>query len=54
MFNPIIVHLQKNGIIDGITYNKVENQIFFSNLGVADGIIELEGNKYKVTEMLGD
>jgi|GEM_PF-3240054 hypothetical protein len=54
LFNPIIVHLQKNGIIDGITYNKVENQIFFSNFGVADGLIELAGNKYKVTEMLGD
>lgn len=54
LYNTVIVHKQVEGIIDGVTYDKTNNIIFFSSFGVADGLVEWTGKKYKVTEMKGD
>ncbi|HEY5534233.1 MAG TPA: hypothetical protein VIL99_04735 [Ignavibacteria bacterium] len=54
LYSPIVIHKEKNGIIDGVTYDKVNNIIEFSCFGVAAGLIERVGEKYKVTEMMGD
>ena len=51
---PIVIHKERNGIIDGVTYDKINNIIEFSCFGVASGLIERVGEKYKVTEMMGD
>lgn len=53
-YSSIVIHKEKNGIIDGVTYDKVNNIIEFSCFGVAAGFIERTGEKYKVTEMMGD
>jgi hypothetical protein len=53
-YDPKLIHKEKNGIIDGITYDKLNNIISFSNFDVAEGLIEWVDKNYKVTEMMGD
>ena len=53
-YTPTTIHKERSGIIDGITYDKANNVIIFSNFDVAGGSIEWLDKKYKVTEMIGD
>ena len=53
-YKPRLVHVHRDGIIDGVLYHRDFNAIEFSCFGVASGSIEWDGTDYIIEEAIGD
>ena len=53
-YHPRLVHINRNGVIDGILYHKDINLIEFAGFEVAAGGIEWTGTDYIIDELMGD